>query len=210
MSGIAAPAAPAFGVPGLDLPGAPEPGRLRLVLAPPAWLDGLVARLLLEAVASGRDGVLVCGDNRLDAYGLLAQARARGLESEMADGVWLARAFTVHQLVALLEETLPAMARGRPVGVALATGLLEMFLDEDVALQESRVLLRRSLRRLDAWAAQSAFPVVATLSPAPGPRAEALLAEVRACGAQRVEMAAPASGRTPASVLKQARLPEAA
>lgn len=183
---------PAVGVPGLDgLPGAPEPGHLSLVLAPPAWLDGLVARLLLDAVASGRDAVLVCGDNRLDAYGLLAQARARGLEQEMADGVWLARAFTVHQLVALLEETLPAMARDRPVGVALATGILEMFMDEDVKLQESRVLLRRSLRRLESWAAQGSFPVVATLSPEPGARAEALLAEYRACRAPRVEMAAP-------------------
>ena len=160
-------------------PPTPEsPGRFRLALGAPDDLSALEARLVLDTVASGADVLLVCGDNRLDAYGLLALARARGLEAEAADGVWLARAFTVHQFVALLEETLPQLARERRVGLALVTGFLEPFLDEDVPPAEGRVLLARSVRRLDAWSAGLGAPVVATSSPS-GPRAQqfAALAE---------------------------------
>jgi hypothetical protein len=156
-----------------------EPGRLTLVVAPPRWLSGLESRLLLDTIATGRDAFLVSGDNRLDAYALLAQARAKGLETELADGVWITRAFTVHQLVALLEEALPLASRQHPLGLALATGLLEMFLDEDVQPHEARALFTRSVRRLDAWARTRDFPVIATLAQATGARAEALLAEVQ-------------------------------
>jgi hypothetical protein len=45
------------------------------------------------------------------------------------------------------------MAQDRPVGVAMATGFLEVFLDEDVPLPEGRALLRR----LDQWAHDSSF-----------------------------------------------------
>jgi len=154
------------------------PGQLTLVVAPTRWLEGLESRLLLDAVAGGRDAFLVSGDNRLDAYGLLAEARARGMEAELADGVWIARAFTVHQLVALLEEALPLAGRQRPLGVALATGLMAMFLDEDVAPHEARALFTRSVRRLEAWARSVDFPVVATVAEGSGARAEALLGAV--------------------------------
>lgn len=144
------------------------PGSLGLVLAPSSLLGEVEARLLLDAAARGRDAVVVCSDNRLDAYGLLARARARGLEDALADGVHLARAFTLHQFVALVEETLPRLARGRRAGLALVTGVLEPFLDEDVRPAEARVLLPRVLRGLDAIAAATGVPVVATGDPTAG------------------------------------------
>jgi len=150
-------------------------GRLTLVVAPTRWLAGFEARLLMDAVAAGKDAFLVSGDNRIDAYGLLAQARARGLETEMADGVRLARGFTVHQLVAILEDTLPRFAKESALGVVLCAGLLEMFLDEDVPAAESRVLFRRSVRKLRGWAATMPFPVVATVGAARGERADLFL-----------------------------------
>lgn len=149
-------------------------GRLRLAADAPSSLATLESRLILDAVAAGADALLVSGDNRLDAYRLLAQARARRLDAEVADGVWIARAFTLHQLVALLEETLPRLARERRTGLVLVMGLLEPFLDEDVPPAESRTLFARTLRRLGAWSAGVDAPVVATFSTPTGARALAL------------------------------------
>lgn len=153
--------------PALPIPGEPPPVSvpLTLVEGAPAFLSRIEARHILDAAERGMDALLVSGDNRLDAYGLLAQARVRGLEDAVADGLVLARAFTVHQFAALVEETLPRMAEGRRPAVALVTGLLEPFRDEDVRPAEARILLRRVLRTLDAWGASSGVPVVATYTP---------------------------------------------
>lgn len=136
-------------------------GRVSLLVATPDVLGEAEARLILDAVARQEDVLLICGDNRLDAYGLLARARTMGLENALADGVLLARAFTVHQFAALLENTLPHMAQERPAtGLALVTGILEPFLDEDVRPAEARTLLARVLRTLESWSAQSGVPLV--------------------------------------------------
>lgn len=144
------------------------PAALTLLEGEAALLSAAEARLVLDAAARGLDALLVSGDNRLDAYGLLAHARTRGLEDALADGLVLARAFTVHQLAALVEETLPRMARERPagrVGVAVVAGLLDPFRDEDVRPSEARALLRRVLRGLAAWSASAGVPAVATFTP---------------------------------------------
>ncbi|MHB8605725.1 MAG: hypothetical protein ACYDCK_10770 [Thermoplasmatota archaeon] len=153
------------------------PGALTLLVASHDALADLEARLLLEVASRGLDSLLICGDNRLNAHRLLALARSRGVEDALADGVHLARAFTVHQFAALLEETLPRLAAARApyAGVALATGFLDLFLDEDVRAAEARVLLSRTVRRLAEWSREQAFPVVATLAPTASRDAEALL-----------------------------------
>ncbi|HUR69873.1 MAG TPA: hypothetical protein VM370_11565 [Candidatus Thermoplasmatota archaeon] len=139
----------------------PGDATFSLVLSSSALLAEFEARLLLDAAARGQDSVLICGDNRLDAYGLLARARAMGIEDALADGVHLARAFTLHQFVALVEETLPRMARETDASLALVTGSLDLFADEDVTEAEARVLLPRMMRRLGALAHRDMI-VVAT------------------------------------------------
>ncbi len=48
--------------------------------------------------------------NRFDPYGLVREAAGRGLPPQAAlTQVQVARAFTSHQLVRLLEETFPAI-----------------------------------------------------------------------------------------------------
>jgi hypothetical protein len=161
-------------------------GALTLLVGEAA--HGAPERLVLAAAAEGRGALLVCGDNRLDAFGLLARARAAGLEDAVADGLLLARAFTVHQLVALVDETLPLMARERSdAGVALVTGLLDLFLDEDVREAEARTLLRRCLRGLAAWSTRAGFPVVATMEAPGSARASDLLALASDAAARRVD-----------------------
>jgi hypothetical protein len=184
--GTAAPAS------GFALPTAPS---VSLLVASPRALSEAETRLILDTVARGEDVALVSGDNRLDAYGLLARARARGLEDAVADGVLLARAFTVHQLAALLEETLPRMAAERSAGLALVTGVLEPFLDEDVRPSEARVLLARVLRTLRAWAARSGVPLVLTHAPAEGVLGAGLAALVEGVATGRVELPARMSPR---------------
>lgn len=146
----------------LDAGARPAPGVFSLVLASSPVRSRIEERLLLDAVARGEDAALICGDNRLDAYGLLARARSLGLEEALADGVHLARAFTVHQFLALLEETLPYMVRETHARFVLVTGILDPFGDEDVTDAEARAMLPRTLRRLDAFAAQEGIPIVAT------------------------------------------------
>lgn len=165
------PGAISASTPSALLADAPRHGAgLSLLEGEAARLGEAEARLVLWAASQGLDILLVSGDNRIDAFGLLAQARAQGLQDAVADGLVLARAFTVHQFAVLVEETLPRMARERPaerVGVALVAGLLEPFRDEDVRPGEARVLLRRMLRRLAAWSASAGVPAVATFTPGP-------------------------------------------
>lgn len=165
---------PTLGIPGLDAHAPFLPGRLTVAIAPLPLLEEIESRLLLDAVAGGGEALLACADNRLDAYGLLRRARVRRLEAPLADGVWTARAFTVHQLMALVEDVLPRLARERPARVALVTGLLGPFLDEDVEPDEARTLLRRALRTLAAWAEESGLPVAATAEPPLGAAAREL------------------------------------
>jgi hypothetical protein len=169
---------------------------IALLVAPPQALGEAEARLILETVARREDVLLVSGDNRIDALGLLARARVRGLEDAVADGLVETRAFTVHQFATLLEETLPRMAKERRAGLALVTGVLEPFLDEDVRPDEARVLLARVLRALRAWSAGSGVPLVLTHAPAHGAHAARLAALVAAAASARIEPArAPAQPR---------------
>ncbi|HWH08707.1 MAG TPA: hypothetical protein VNX21_05865 [Candidatus Thermoplasmatota archaeon] len=166
MSAVAPPVAPPVASSAAGVQG--TAGGLSLLEGEPAVLGIAEGQVLLSTVERGFDALLVSGDNRLDAYGLLAHARARGVEDALADGLVVARAFTVHQLAALVEETLPRMARERPrAGVAVVAGLLEPFRDEDVRPAEARTLLRRVLRSLSAWSEAAGVPAVATLTPGP-------------------------------------------
>ena len=131
------------------------------LVAPRDRLGPLERRLVLETVARGGEVLLVSGDNRLDAYALLDAARARRMEDAVADGVLVVRAFTVHQLATLLVRDVPYLARTRRPALVLVTGILDMFLDEDVRPDEAATLMKRVLRTLRALD----VPVVATHAP---------------------------------------------
>lgn len=158
--------------------------------APAPLLGRLEARLVLDAVQ--RDGrvLVVVGDNRFDAYGLLSAARARRIEEAAADGVDVVRAFTVHQLATLLVRDLPRHVAAAQPALVLVTGFLDLFLDEDVRPAEARALLARVLRALRALDA----PLVVTYAPPRDAVARGLAALV-ADGLPRI--AAPAAEPTP-------------
>jgi hypothetical protein len=128
-----------------------QPGRGALI-----WGDGL-RELTAAAAAWGaaRGKVLVVdAANRFDPYGLVREARARGLSpKEALSRVQVARAFTSHQLVRLVKEEL--LGKLQPGCLVLVLGPVTLFYDEQVPLAERRRLFEEMVRLLAAVKAQA-------------------------------------------------------
>lgn len=96
-------------------------------------------------------GKLLCVDagNAFDPCAFSVQARRRGVEPEaVLDRILVTRAFTIHQLEAVVCEGLPPSPL--PAGPVLVTvlGLDHLFLEETLPLWERRQVLGRILARL--------------------------------------------------------------
>jgi hypothetical protein len=100
--------------------------------------------------------------NRFNAY-IVARAVRRRSEKNLAETlkrIQVARAFTCHQVVALLEET---QAQALPT---LVIDLLDTFYDESVSLEERTRLARRCVTNLHRLS-QQAVVVVSLRPPRP-------------------------------------------
>jgi hypothetical protein len=119
----------------------PQAGKISLVVAPRAVVGGLMAMLATLAL---RGRVLVVdGGNCFDGYALARALRTHTHEVEAAlKQVWLSRAFTCYQMVAMLAE-LPV--DGTPV---IVLDMLATFLDENVNFNKRLRLLDSSLNLL--------------------------------------------------------------
>ncbi len=126
----------------------PAAGKISLVVAPRGVTESLMSMLATLAL-NGRVLVLD-GGNCFDGYALArALRRQTHRVQEALKQVWLSRAFTCYQMVAMLAE-LPV--DGTPVVVL---DLLSTFLDENVNLAKRQRLLDSSLnllRRISAGA----------------------------------------------------------
>jgi hypothetical protein len=94
--------------------------------------------------------------NRFDPYRLVREAARHHLPPQKAlSQVRVARAFTSHQLVRLLEETFPArLAVG---SLVLVIGPVSLFYDEQVPLSERRRLFQDLVQHLTRIKTQSAL-----------------------------------------------------
>ena len=94
--------------------------------------------------------------NRFDPYRLVREAARHHLPSQkVLAQVRVARAFTSHQLVRLLEETFPArLAVG---SLVLVIGPVSLFYDEQVPLSERRRLFQDLVQHLNRIKTQSAL-----------------------------------------------------
>jgi hypothetical protein len=102
--------------------------------------------------------------NRFDPYSLVREARARGLAPrEALSRVRVARAFTCHQLMRLLAESLPAHLK--PGSLVLVLGPVSLFYDEQVPLAERRRLFQDLTRRLAAIKSRAALLLLQPLLP---------------------------------------------
>ena len=135
----------------------------------------LVAPAAVWATARGAKVLVVDAVGAFDPYHLAREARFRGLVPAKAlDQVRVARAFTCHQLVRLVRESLPAELAaipspegGTPPALLLLLGPCSLFYDEQVPLAERRQLFQTLVHglaqlkpRATIWLLQPCLPQV--------------------------------------------------
>jgi len=114
--------------------------------------------------ARGTPVWVVDAANRFDPYSLVREARARGLApADTLSRVRVARAFTCHQLVRLLDESLPSFLE--PGSLVLVLGPVSLFYDEQVPLTERRRLFKDLTRLLTTIKTQAALLLLQPLLP---------------------------------------------
>jgi hypothetical protein len=117
-------------------------------------LRPLAAAAAAWGVARGSKVLVVDAAHCFDPYQLVREARARGLApKDTLSRVQVARAFTCHQLVRLLQEGLPYPLE--PGTLLLVLGPVSLFYDEQVLLAERRRLFRDLISLLTSVKAQA-------------------------------------------------------
>ena len=155
---------------------APPPGKMAALFGPGA------TRLALRAAAApllaGEPVVAVDGGNRFDPYEVVRAERALGGSGRAAlSRLLVSRAFTCHQMEALLSRRLPAALARERARIALVLGLPETFGDEDVPYAEACRVFRGCLSALRRLSREGTRVVLAgewggTLLPSAGRRRE--------------------------------------
>ncbi len=126
----------------------PKTGKISLVVAPKGVRHSLMS--MLAALALRGRVIVVDGGNCFDGYTLARELRRQTHHVQAAlKQIWLSRAFTCYQMVAMLAE-LPR--DGTPI---IILDMLSTFLDENVNFSKRQRLLENSLgllRRLSEHA----------------------------------------------------------
>lgn len=139
-----------------------KPGRSVLLWG--EHLRPLAAAAAAWGAARGTPVLVVDAANRFDPYGLVREARTRGLAPRVAlSRVRVARAFTCHQLVRLVEEILPPALE--PGCLVLLLGPVSLFYDEQVPLAERRRLFKDLTQLLGRIKSQAALLLLQPLMP---------------------------------------------
>jgi hypothetical protein len=153
-----------------------------IVICSPSAAREQVAALIAELALCGAVTVLD-GGNRFPAYQTMRMLRRRTANIlPTANRIFLRRAFTCHQMLALLESS-PSLHQPH-----LILDLLATFHDENVPTEEVSRLLDRCLAQLERLRLEA--PVIISLSP---PRQERsfLFERVCSCGDQKIDIEIP-------------------
>ncbi len=139
-----------------------KPGRSVLLWG--EHLRPLAAAAAAWGAARGTPVLVVDAANRFDPYGLVREARGRGLAPrEVLAKVRVARAFTCHQLVRLVEEILPPALE--PGCLVIVLGPVSLFYDEQVPLPERLRLFKDLTQLLGRIKSQAALLLLQPLMP---------------------------------------------
>ncbi len=139
-----------------------KPGRSVLLWG--EHLRPLAAAAAAWGATRGTPVLVVDAANRFDPYGLVREARGRGLAPQEAlNRVRVARAFTCHQLVRLLAEIVPPALE--PGCLVLVLGPVSLFYDEQVPLTERRRLFQDLAGLLGRIKPQAALLLLQPLMP---------------------------------------------
>lgn len=142
----------------------PPPGKFAGLFG--AGAHRLALRALARPLLSGEPAVIVDGGNRFDPYEVGRAERALGGSGQAAlSRLLVSRAFTCHQMEALLSRRLaPALARSG-ARFAVILGLPETFTDADVPFTEACRVFRGCLAALRRIARGGARVVLVGSSP---------------------------------------------
>ena len=125
----------------------PPPGKMAGIFGDGAC--GLALRALAVPLLRAEAVVAVDGANRFDPYEISKAARARGGDGrEALSRIRVSRAFTCHQMEALLSSRLPEALSRFDARLALILGLPETFADADVPFAEASRVFRNCLSAL--------------------------------------------------------------
>jgi hypothetical protein len=128
----------------------PPPGKMAGIFGDGA--TGRVLRALAVPLLRGENVVTVDGGNRFDPYEIGKAAKALGGDGKEAlSRIHISRAFTCHQMEALLSRRLQEALSRFYARLALVVGLPETFSDADVPYAEACRVFRNclsSLRRI--------------------------------------------------------------
>jgi hypothetical protein len=141
------------------------PGEATLWCGPRHAVDPILEMLYAgSALARGRVSLLE-GGNRFHPYRIGERGRALGIGAgETLRRIRLARGFTSHQVVALVEGWVRE-ARRHPPTLLVGHDLPALFWDGETPADERDALLRRTARALAALLREVRLPLVLTLGP---------------------------------------------
>ena len=129
----------------------------------------LCVRSQLPLVEGGLDSsvVFIDGGNLFDPYFISDVARQLGLNpEEVLRKVWVSRAFTCHQLTALITEELPKVLDRENSGLVVISDIAHLYCDSDIGSWEAKKTFNRIILFLWELARQRRIVLVATsLSP---------------------------------------------
>lgn len=138
----------------------PAPGKIAGIFGDGAC--GLALRALAVPLLRAEAVVAVDGANRFDPYEISRAARARGGDGrEALSRIRVSRAFTCHQMEALLSRRLPGALARFDARLALVLGLPETFADADVPYAEACRVFRSCLSALRGLARRGTRVVLA-------------------------------------------------
>ena len=141
------------------------PGELTIWTGPTVAVEPFVELLYAgNAVTRGRIS-LVEGGNRFDPYRIGELGRHFGIDATATLArVRLARAFTVYQLLALVDGW-SVEARRHPPSLLLGHDLPALFSDDEIPLEERTALLRHLAEALAELVREVRAPLLLTLGP---------------------------------------------
>jgi hypothetical protein len=130
----------------------PPPPQARSALL---WGDASVARFAMRTAAAAVDrGIAVAvidGAMAFDVTAIAAAAQARRVPPERwLRHIYIARAFTCHQVATLLCERLDTLLASQSVGLIILLGPCTTFFDENVPFKDAFLLFQRLLRKIEA------------------------------------------------------------
>lgn len=96
-------------------------------------------QLPIESGGLNARSVFIDGGNAFDIYHVSDYAATLHLDRDkVLRGINVSRAFTCYQLVNLIVEKLPKLLRDQRIGVVVVSNLLDLFMDSEVDLNETK------------------------------------------------------------------------